>query len=131
MRIIQSDGGHNQTDIQDTNNCTIISIANAFKLPYHVADEIGIKSGRKRNRGFYIPELLKYIRRTTDLDFKRVQLKKPITIRRFIEQNPIGRFICCRRGHAFAVICGEIHDTCQRNTERQMIYSVHRILKTK
>lgn len=129
MRIIESDGGFKKSKLEDTNNCTVIALATAFNINYKIADEIATNAGRKRRKGFHVSILMNYIRNHTNLQFKKIPLKKNITIRRFLEQNPIGRFICCRSGHAFSVICGEIHDASQTNKERQMIYSVYQILK--
>ena len=129
MKVILSDGGFKKSKIKDTNNCTVVAIANAFNISYLIADEILNKAGRKRKKGFHVHILMKYIRENTNLKYKKIPLKKKITIRRFLEQNPIGRFVCVRRGHAFAVICGEVHDHSDTNKERQMIYSVYQILK--
>jgi hypothetical protein len=41
-------------------------------------------------------------------------------VKKFIEQNPTGRFICVRRGHAFTIVDGVIYDKVT-TTPRQFI----------
>lgn len=117
-----------KSSIRDNNYCTIRSIAIAFKIPFEEAYLIGKKAGRKHGEGFYLSELMKFLYNNTRYDnFQRIKLKSNgITIRRFIENYPIGKFVCGRRGHAFAVIHGEIQDTTP-NTERQIIQEAYEI----
>jgi hypothetical protein len=125
MKVIPNDGGFRKSNIKDTNNCSVIALAIAYNIHYKIADEIATNAGRKRNKGFHIHKLMEYIKKETNLKSKKVRLKNKITIRRFLEQNPIGRFIVVRNDHAFAVICGEIHDMVEENTERQMVYEAY------
>lgn len=128
MRIVENDGGMKNSSIQDRNYCTIRSIAIAFKIPFEEAYLIGKKAGRKHGEGFYLSELMMFLHKNTQYDnFKKVRLKpNGITIRRFLEQYPIGRFVCGRRGHAFAIIHGEIQDITD-NSERQIIQEAYKL----
>ena len=128
MRIIQNDGGMKYSSIKDENYCTIRSIAIAFNLQFEEAYLIGKHAGRKHGQGFHLSELMNFMFSKTPYNkIVRVRLKSNgITIRRFIENYPIGKFICGRRGHAFAVIHGEIHDITH-NTERQIVQEAYKI----
>jgi hypothetical protein len=127
MKVLPNDGGWRNSNIIDTNNCSVIALAIAFNIHYRIADEISNNAGRKRNKGFHIHKLMEYIKRETNLKFKKIRLENKITIRKFLEKNPIGRFIVVRNHHAFAVICGEIHDMVETNTERQMVYQAYEV----
>jgi hypothetical protein len=128
MRVIQNDGGMKNSSIVDRNYCTIRSIAIAFKIPFEEAYLIGKNAGRKHGCGFYLDVLMKYLYKHTQYDyFRKLKIKSNgITIRRFLEKYPIGRFVCGRRGHAFAIIHGEIQDTTY-NTERQVIQEAYEV----
>jgi hypothetical protein len=128
MRIVENDGGMENSSIRDTNYCTIRSIAIAFKIPFEEAYLIGKEAGRKHGQGFYLCILMNFLKRNTRYNnFKRVKLNpNGITIRRFLENNPIGKFICGRRGHAFSIIHGEIQDLAD-NTERQIIKEAYEV----
>ena len=117
------------SSIRDTNYCTIRSIAIAFNIPFEEAYLIGKQAGRKHGQGFHLSLLMFHLKCKTQYNnFKRVKLKpNGITIRRFLENNPIGKFICGRRGHAFSIIHGEIQDLAD-NTERQIIKEAYEVI---
>jgi hypothetical protein len=129
MKVIPNDGGFKKSKIKDTNNCSVIALAIAFNIHYKIADEITTNAGRERRKGFHVYKLMDYVKKETNLIFRKVPLKKKITIRRFLEKNPTGRFIVVRRAHAFSIICGEVHDMVEDNTERQMIYEAYEVFK--
>jgi len=129
MRIISNDGGMKLSNIQDWNCCTIRSIAIAFKIPFQEAYMIGKKAGRPHGKGFYLDSLMKYLYLHTQYNFNIVKLKSNgITIRRFLERYPVGKFVCGRRGHAFAIVHGEIQDLAY-NTERQIVQEAYEVIE--
>jgi hypothetical protein len=129
MRIISNDGGMKGSSIDDWNCCTIRSIAIAFKIPFQEAYMIGRKAGRQHGKGFHLSLLMFYLQCKTQYRFKLVKLKSNgLTIRRFLEQHPIGRFVCGRRGHAFAIVHGEIQDATS-NTERQIVQEAYEVIE--
>jgi hypothetical protein len=128
MRIVQNNGGMTNLDKPDRANCTVRSLAIAYNIPYLKAYELCKAAGRKDNRGFYTHKLMQYI---WDQGYKYMKVgvgRKGITLRRFLEQNPVGIFICTRRGHAFTVIHGEVHDTIS-NSERQIVTSAYLVFR--
>jgi hypothetical protein len=128
MRTVQNNGGMTNFDKKDRANCTVRSFAIAYNIPYHKAYLLCKEAGRKDNRGFYTNKIMKYAwNRGYKYMVTRVG-RKGMTIRKFLEKNPVGIFLCTRRGHAFTIIHGEIHDTTP-NTERQIITSAYLILR--
>jgi hypothetical protein len=120
MRTVYNDGGLSESNIKDSACCIVKSIAIAFNIPFTKAHEICKEAGRKINRGFHMEPILPHLAKR-GFKFKRYRLgRKGMTIRKFIEKNPIGLFICIRRGHAFALIHGDVNDTIQ-NSERHII----------
>jgi hypothetical protein len=128
MRIVQNNGGMTNLDKPDRNNCTVRSLAIAYNIPYLKAYQLCKAAGRKDNRGFYTNKIMNHVWKK-GYKYTKVRIgRKGMTIRKFLEKNPIGIFLCTRRGHAFTIIHGEIHDIVT-NTERQIITSAYLILR--
>jgi hypothetical protein len=106
--------------IKDTDNCTITALATAARLPYEEAYRIGKEAGRKHADGFYL-ELLMHKAFQLGINCVRLAVDR-MTIKTFIQNYPVGRFIVNRRGHAFAIINGIVYDHLQ-NSSRQIIKS--------
>ena len=107
-RTIRTDGGLSLSGIKDKNNCTIRALSIACGIPYEEAFLIGKEAGRKTGHGFYTQKLMKQARKN-GIDFKKMNYKS-ITLQKFMDLGLVGRFIVKRRGHAFAIISGVIHD---------------------
>lgn len=125
MRVIQNSGGDNT---KEKNTCTVRSLAIAYNIPYSKAHKLCKAAGRMDNKGYYMNKIMSYV---WNKGYKYIKIgvgRKGITLRRFLEQNPIGIFICTRRGHAFTVIHGEVHDMTT-NTERQIVTSAYLVLR--
>jgi hypothetical protein len=128
MRIVQNNGGMTNLDKPDRNNCTVRSLAIAYNIPYLKAYELCKAAGREDNKGFYTNKIMNHVWKKGYKYMKVGVGRKGMTIRRFLEQNPIGIFLCTRRGHAFTVIHGEVHDTTP-NTERQIVTSAYLVFR--
>ena len=124
MRIVISDGGKGQ--MQENNDCVVRALAICYKIPYPQAHAIVKEAGRKDFRGFYVSVLFDHLMKK-GFRFFKYKMKKNPTIRRFLEDNPVGIFYCNIRGHAFAVIHGEIHDSACITRDRQIIQSAYMI----
>lgn len=94
----------------DINNCTIISLSLAAGIPYKKANEIGIKAGREKNKGFYLEPLYEKARQK-GIQIKKIPVDKGTTLKQFISDFPIGRFVVSKYAHAFCIINGRVHDT--------------------
>ena len=105
---IRTDGGLASSGIKDNNNCTIRALSIASGIPYDEAFEIGKEAGRKTGRGFHTRKLMAYARKN-GIEFRKMKYKS-ITLQKFLALGLVGRFVVKRRGHAFAIISGVIHD---------------------
>jgi hypothetical protein len=124
-QIVRADAN---SGITDRNNCTVCALSNVSGISYHEAHLITHAAGRKMRKGFKTVVLMKHIQENQDnyrLVFKEIMnqdktttpgvwvsrfAKKGMTIAKFIQQNPTGRFYVRRSGHAFAIINGVVHD---------------------
>jgi hypothetical protein len=106
---IRTDGGLSLSGMKDNNNCTIRALSIASGIPYDEAFEIGRSAGRKTGHGFYTHKLMAHARKN-GIAFRKMNYKS-ITLQKFLSMGLVGRFIVKRRGHAFAIIGGVIHDT--------------------
>ena len=95
---------------EDTNNCTIISLSLAAGITYEKANRIGIKAGREKNKGFYLEPLYKEAK-NKGIKIEKIPVDKNTTIKQFISDYPIGRYVLSKHKHALCVINGKIHDT--------------------
>lgn len=109
IKIVESDGGLQQAGIQDTKNCTIRALSISAGISYKQADKIGTLAGRERNKGFYSERLMKEATKHGITSTRKVFIPK-ISVKKFIEKYPKGRFMCVRRGHCFSIIDGVIYD---------------------
>ena len=54
--------------------------------------------------------------------------KNRITLSQFCKKHPLGRFYCCVRGHAIAIIDGIVYDHCHK-PRRQITWAMRVYLK--
>jgi len=115
---IQSDGGLQQSGINDNDNCTIRAFAIAFGMPYKDAYKMGELSGRPHGKGYWMYKIMDKAR---EFGYNSIELNGYGTLGQFLKKNITGRFICVRRGHAFAVINGKIYDTIKNASQCKLI----------
>jgi hypothetical protein len=125
IKIVESDGGLQKTGIQDTRNCTIRALSICANISYKQADEIGTLAGRIRNKGFYSERLIKEATKYGITSKRKVFIPK-ISVKKFIQNYPTGRFFCVRRGHAFSIINGTIYDNV-KTSGRHMISAIYQM----
>lgn len=123
IKIVESDGGLQQSGIKDTKNCTIRALSISCGISYKQADEIGTLAGRQRNKGFYSEKLMKEATKH-GITYKRKVFIPKISVKKFIQTYPKGRFFCVRRGHAFTFIEGTIYDNV-KTSSRHMISAIY------
>lgn len=87
----------------ESKDCAVRAVSIACDIPYHEAHERFSKAGRKPNKGVDIDLLEKVM--------ERKPMQYCITLSRFVALNPTGRFVVIKRGHAFAVVNGAVHDS--------------------
>ena len=99
----------------DGANCTVRALMIALDTTYDYAHEILRVGGRKHGQGFPLTGYLMHRKVVGGCNLREIEFDcwtrgPKMTIRKFIEKHQKGRFICFRRGHAFAVVDGVIHD---------------------
>jgi len=115
---IQSDGGLQQSGINDKDNCTIRAFAIAYGMPYKDAYKMGELSGREHGKGYW---MYKIMDKAKEFGYSSIELNGYGTLGQFLKKNITGRFICVRRGHAFAVINGKIYDAIKNAPQCKLI----------
>ena len=105
----ENDGGHKDSGIQDHSNCVVIGFAIVTGVPYIQADEIAVKTKRKRNKGHYPEKMVNYAKRKYKMKFLKLRFTS-ITLKKFLEKYKEGRYYVQTRKHAYAILDGVIHD---------------------
>ena len=141
---------------QDTNICTVRALANATGMPIKDAEDLLAKYGRERNKGTwkfhraYLEAGLSLIgvygttkqarnlyhyavfgekAHQSDSYASYLELnKKGCTLGRFIQENQEGSYIVIVKGHALALIDGEVIDSHPTSAAKpvMMAYKVER-----
>jgi len=122
---LQIDSSHYATmqSPGDTKDCVVRAFAVAAEISYDLSHDLCAKHGRKFRKGTYdhtIQKVAVHELAMTRIDCGRVWAPT-MTLRQFIEQNPVGRFMMIRPRHAFAVIDGVVHDWSRGTTLRSKI----------
>lgn len=98
-------------ELRETNDCTVRATSLAFNKPYLDVHKAYSKAGRKNGRGVNAFTMNGALRNITGKDERMVRVmgKEP-TFAQFARDNPNGKFIVVKRGHAVALIDGVWHD---------------------
>lgn len=113
----------------ERNACVVRAFALAANQPYEKVYKLCEKHGRKHGAGTRKHTTEAVVRelglRLVFDNYYRRAIKSP-TLSQFIEQHPRGRFFVIRRGHAFAVIDGVVHDWANSATgpRSRIVYAV-------
>ena len=121
-----ADGGRSQAPnrIKDANACSVNALANTTGMPYSVAHEIASAAGRPKGNGWY-PCLILGHAKTYGIRHKRIA-QKSLTLRRFVETYPRGKYYVVSTDHAFAVVDGVVLDW-KRNGPQTRLLEVYKI----
>ena len=115
---MQSDGGLTRSGIKDDNNCTIRAFAIAFEMPYKDSYYMGELAGRPHGEGYW---MYKIMDKAKEFGYSSIELNFKGTLGQFLKKNNTGRFICVRKGHAFALINGKIYDNIANPSQCKLI----------
>lgn len=93
----------------ETNDCTVFSLARALRITYDEAHDLMAKAGREHRRGasMYAVQRLIEPGRLVEVDLPR---DYRITLAEFLEAHPIGRYWVGVTAHALVVENGRICD---------------------
>jgi hypothetical protein len=114
----------NPSNGEDINNCTILSLSLAASIPYEKADEIGIKAGREKNKGFHLEPLYEEARKK-GIRINKIPVSPRMNLKQFISDFPLGRFVLEKKEHAFCVINGIVHDVIKNELNCKIECAYH------
>lgn len=97
----------------ESNDCSVRATSIALNKPYNEVHKTFSKHGRRVGKGVTMTTLLAVLK---DLTMDNVKIASSYIVRKeslasFIKTHPKGRYVVCKRGHAFAVIDGVAHDS--------------------
>ena len=87
-------------------DCTVRALANAAGIAYELAESIADDAGRSAGRGFNSAKLVEQAKKA-GFSFRKIRMGTR-TLRRFLREHPTGRYYARRRGHAFAILDGQV-----------------------
>lgn len=88
--------------------CTIKALAGVAGIAYELAHSIADDAGRCNGRRFNSRKLIDQAQQR-GIRFRKLRMGSH-TLRKFIREHPTGRYFMRKRGHAFAVIDGQVSD---------------------
>lgn len=107
--------------MNEKNDCTVVSLAAAFKMSYKAAHKLASEYGRQTGKGMLTPffkdmyENLEREGKVRELTYEEITTYYPSTgmIRKnklstFITNNPKGTFVLMLRGHAITIEDGVV-----------------------
>ena len=118
-----------RNNFDEKNDCVVRAISHALEIDYSEAHLMCETKGRKPKHGCWPTVMLglhagkKAITIKGRLITKHYR-KRAQTIPTFIKKNPIGRFICSKRGHAFTVIDGIVYGQALDNSRIEYYFKV-------
>lgn len=107
----------NYQGIRDENNCCLVSWSTVFNASYQKTYEFFRVTGkRKLYRGMTEPQIEKLFSEVKHTKIKKGPYTKTnrVTLKRFCELHPEGRYFVLVRKHALAVIDGYVTDHMEK-----------------
>lgn len=104
----------------DRNDCVVRAMSLVANVPYAEVAALALKHGRKPGKGTSHATQAAMARdlgmaQVLDCYWGRFRSLRP-TLASFMRSNPFGHFYVVRRGHAFVVIDGVVHDWSASDT---------------
>ena len=96
----------------EANDCVVRAMTVALERSYEEMHDVCSAAGRQPRRGMPIYEIEQALTKILSLDTKMqfIPRSQRMTFAQFVKQNPTGRYVVIRRGHAVALIDGVWHD---------------------
>lgn len=106
-----------RSKFKESNDCSVRAISIATGIDYAIIHKLCEKRGRLQRKGFntYYAFWNKSFGKNKPVTFKGVRIsfrkvgKHQPTIQTFLKKHPIGRFVCVKYRHAFAIIDGKVY----------------------
>ncbi|UCD25349.1 MAG: hypothetical protein JSW51_05375 [Gemmatimonadota bacterium] len=115
----------------ELNDCTVKAIAAACGVSYGKAHRTLTKLGRLRRRGATVTQINAALDAIMGTDTNVIESYRGssigLTLNRFRKAHPTGSYIICSRGHAMAVVEGELIDWTADTAGRRKVTNVWRI----
>jgi hypothetical protein len=96
-----------EADVDDKAQCAIKGLVVASGLSYEIVDQAFLDCGRKRKQRTSINIIKKVLKK---LNLSSIPVKRSGSLEGFIRKFPKGSYYCIKRGHAFAVVDGEVYN---------------------
>jgi hypothetical protein len=131
------------------NDCSVRALCNVTQLPYETSERLHADNGRVMHKGVSIQTLDKTYRQA-GLELKGVygdtqtawfarnllgtseaQDNKGSTLGKFLKENNQGKYVCLVRGHALAVVDGQVVDAVPLLANKRIVavYEVKDVTK--
>jgi len=97
----------------ELNDCVVRALSLAFNVQYDEVHKLCAKAGRKPRKGMYRAQTDKVIKQLTgnkDAALDKLPKGKRQTLTTFAKQNPTGKWVVIKSGHAVALIDGVYND---------------------
>ena len=114
---------------KEKSNCTVVALCVSTALPYDHCLKISEKAGRKTGKGFRSEKLIDFFNKNSKEQFVPVKLRKPLTIQKFCKRYSKGSFYVRKRGHAFAIVDGNVFDMPGDATPRSIVKNAWKLKK--
>ena len=111
---------------KEKSNCTVVALSAVTELPYNECKAIAATAGRKNGKGFRSADLINFFNMQIAKRFREVDLGKRLNVRAFCKQYPKGKYYVRKRGHAFSIINGVVHEMYTVVTARSFVQTAWR-----
>lgn len=112
--FVRNDGGMQRAGFNEMNDCAVRAYATYKQIPYEQAHALFKKAGRKDRRATPVAMIKKLLGSTGQI--------KGLTLNGLMQSYPQGRVYAVKRGHAFALVDGVLHDTWKVGGKSRIMY---------
>lgn len=126
MKVVPYSSTLKQMSFQfrERSDCTVMAWSNCFDAEYSASHAWMKKHGRKDRKGMnnlHIRQALENVEKAK-VKIGPYSRKNRITLKRFCEEHPVGRYYILVRGHALCVKDGVVYDHSEK-PRRQVIFA--------
>lgn len=102
----------------ETNDCTVVSLAYALRIPYDATHLIMRQAGREHRKGACMWSAAELIEPGRLVEVKGLPFDPQITLNEFCKEHPVGRYWVGVTGHALVVENGRVCDHSDKGRRR-------------
>lgn len=110
--------------LKEHNDCTVIAWAECFDSTYENAHAWLKKHGRRHRKGMYEKDIISALNACKKAKIKigPYNNQNRISLSKFLQAHPKGRYFVCSRGHAYCVKDGVVYDY-KEGLRRQVVFA--------